>query len=388
MHYRTLGKTGINVSVLGFGCMRLPTLEQGAQLSFPNGPINREKAIHIIRRGIDAGINYVDTAYTYHEEEGEIVVGLALKDGYREKVTLVTKAPVRMDYFCETAHFDQYLDEQLERLGVDYVDVYLFHGLNANLWKEKVIGLNLIEKARAAQKAGKFKYLGFSFHDEPEVLKEIIDSGHFDMMLVQYNILDKANEEMIAYASEKGLGVAIMGPNNGGKLAGNPPEEMQQWLTDGRTNFVDLALKFVLSNPDISVALSGMGSEEMVDDNVALVSDGNLNRLTDTERERIQLIEAKFKELSDTICTMCKYCMPCPNEVNIPLIFAIVIRHQVYGNKEVAHWAYPNFGKVRWLPGKDATACCECGECEPKCPQNIPIIDQLKEAHRILTSSP
>lgn len=385
MHYRTLGNTRITTSVLGFGCMRLPTREQGDQFTFPHGPIDQEKAIHIIRKGIEAGINYIDTAYTYHEEEGEIIVGMALKDGYRKKVTLATKAPVRMDYFSKAEHFEKYLDDQLKRLGVDFIDIYLFHGINATLWEEKIKKFDLIERARRAQKEGKFKYLGFSFHDKPEVLKEIIDSNHFDMMLVQYNILDRANEEMIAYAAEKGLGVAVMGPNNGGKLAGEPPLEMQPWVTQGRTNFVDLSLKFVLSNQNVSVALSGMGSEKMVDDNVALVSDKNYDKLTDTENERIHLIEAKFKELSNTICTVCRYCMPCPNEVNIPLIFASVIRHQVYGNKKTATWAYANIGEVRWFPGKDATACLECGECESKCPQHIPIIDQLKEAHRILT---
>lgn len=379
MNYRNLGKTGIKVSVLGFGCMRLPTLKLGEPA------INREEAIRLIRKGIDSGINYIDTAYPYHAKESEVVVGLALKDGYREKVTLVTKCPVGLPDFTESTHYDEYLTKQLAKLDVEYIDFYLFHSINEHTFREKVLGLNLIERAQAAKEAGKIRHIGFSFHDKPEVLKEIIDTGHFELMLVQYNIIDQVNEEMLAYAAKNGLGVAIMGPIGGGRLAGTPPpKSMQQWLTEGQTNFVDLALKFVLSNPNVSVALSGMGSEEMVDENLRLVSKDNYSLLTSDEKERIQNIAIKFKELSDVVCTGCGYCMPCPNEVNIKEIFNLLIRYQIYGQIEDSKTTYAQIGKVHWLPGKDAAACIECEECLEKCPQNIPIIEQLKEAHQIL----
>ncbi|MFX0150118.1 MAG: aldo/keto reductase [Candidatus Hodarchaeota archaeon] len=380
MQYRQLGKTGIKVSALGFGCMRLPTLKPGAP------KIDRERAIKLIRSGIDAGINYIDTAYPYHREESEIVVGLALKDGYREKVTLVTKCPVGMSDFTDSTHYDKYLDEQLKKLDVEYLDFYLMHGINDKSFTEKVLGLNLIEKAKTAKEAGKIKHIGFSFHDKPEVLKKIIDTGHFDLMLVQYNIIDQVNEEMIAYAAEKGLGIAIMGPVGGGRLAGTPPESMYQWLSEGRKNFVDLALKFVFSNPNVSVALSGMGSDKMLQDNLLLTSRNDYNQLYADEKDRIDKIAIKFKELSDNVCTGCGYCMPCPNEVNIKEIFEFLIRYQVYGQTTDAKHMYAQIGNVRWLPGKNATACTECEECLEKCPQNIPIIDQLKGAHRILVS--
>ncbi len=381
MYYRNLGKTGLKVSVLGFGCMRLPTLEPGEPA------INREEAIQLIRKGIDSGINYIDTAYPYHGGESETVVGQALKDGYREKVTLVTKCPVGLPDFTEPAHYDKYLNEQLGKLDVDSLDFYLFHGINGKTFHEKVVGLNLIERAQAAKKAGKIRHIGFSFHDKAEVLKEIIDTGHFELMLVQYNIIDQVNEEMITYAAEKGLGVAIMGPVGGGRLAGDPPPEaMRQWLTEGRNYFVDLAFKFVLSNPNVSVALSGMGSEEMLLDNLSLVSNEKYNLLTSDEKDRIRNIATKFKELSDLVCTGCGYCMPCLNEVNIKQIFEFLIRFQVYGQKDDAKSMYSQIGKVRWSPGKDATACTECEECLEKCPQKIPIIEQLKDAHRILGS--
>ena len=379
MQYRNLGKIG-KTSALGFGCMRLPVVE-------PGGKINQEEAIKILRKGIDNGITYMDTAWTYHRGESEVVLGLALKDGYREKVTLVTKCPVGRQEFTKPEHFDEHLEEQLVRLNEKYLDVYLFHALNKKSYEEKVLGLNLIERAMKAKKAGKIKHLGFSFHDKPEVLKEIIDSGHFELMLVQYNIVDQVNHEMINYAGEKGLAVAIMGPVGGGRLAGEHlTDEMKKWLTPGRENFADLAFKFVLSNPNVSVALSGMGTEEMLDDNLRITSREDYDLLSEVEEESIDNIAARFKELCDNICTQCKYCQPCPNEVNISLIFAELQRYQIYGDRESAKRYYSMIGKVPWAPGKDATACVECGECLEKCPQSIEIIEQLKTAHEILGS--
>ncbi|MFW9959031.1 MAG: aldo/keto reductase [Candidatus Odinarchaeota archaeon] len=379
MQYRKLGKLGINVSALGFGCMRLPTAEEGK--------INREEAIRLIRKGIDNGINYVDTAWTYHRGESEVVLGLALKDGYRERVTLVTKCPVGRQEFTEPEHFDQHLHEQLERLNEDCVDFYLFHALNKKTFEEKVLGLNLIERALKAKEEGKIKHLGFSFHDAPEVLKEIIDSGYFELMLVQYNIVDQINHEMINYAGEKGLAVATMGSVGGGRLAGTSlPEEMKEWLTLGRENYVDLAFKFVLSNPNVSVALSGMGSDEMLNDNLSITSREDYDQLTTTEKESIGKISRRFKELCDLVCTQCKYCQPCPNEVSISYIFEQLQRYQIYGDQEKSKSYYSMIGKTPWAAGKDASACEECGECLEKCPQGIEIIEQLKKAHEILST--
>jgi predicted aldo/keto reductase-like oxidoreductase len=359
--------------------MRLPTVE--------GGKINREEAIRLIRKGIDNGINYVDTAWTYHGGESEVVLGLALKDGYREKVTLATKCPIGRKEFTEPEHYEEHLDEQLQRLDQDYVDFYLFHALNKKSFEEKVIGLNLIDRAQKAKEEGKIRHLAFSFHDKPEVLKEIIDSGHFELMLVQYNIVDQVNHEMINYAGEKGLAVAIMGPVGGGRLAGeNLPEEMKEWLTPGRTNFADLALKFVLSNPNVSVALSGMGSDEMLEDNLSIASRDDYDVLTEKEKESIDSIAKKFKELCDLMCTQCKYCEPCPNGVSISFIFDALQRYQIYGHRELGKRLYSLIGKMPWAAGKDASACEECGECLEKCPQGIEIIEQLAKAHEYLST--
>jgi predicted aldo/keto reductase-like oxidoreductase len=380
MQYRTLGKLGTKVSALGFGCMRFPKLE--------DGKINREETIRLIRKGIDNGINYVDTAWTYHGGESEVVLGLALKDGYRERVTLATKCPIGRKEFTESEHYDEHLNEQLQRLDEEYVDFYLFHALNKKSFEEKVIGLNLIDRALKAKERGKIRHLAFSFHDKPEVLKEIIDSGHFDLMLVQYNIVDQVNHDMINYAGEKGLAVAIMGPVGGGRLAGEDlPEEMRDWLSPGRTNYADLALKFVLSNPNVSVALSGMGSDEMLDDNLSITSRDDYDILTEKEKMLIENIAKKFKELCDLVCTQCKYCQPCPNEVNISFIFDALQRYQIYGHREQATNLYSLIGKTPWAAGKDASACEECGECLEKCPQGIEIIEQLAKAHAYLQTN-
>ncbi|MHA2427189.1 MAG: aldo/keto reductase [Candidatus Hermodarchaeia archaeon] len=380
MKYRKLGNISDKVSALGHGCMRLPTEGKA-------GKIKRKEAIELIRKGIDNGINYIDTAWTYHKGESEVVVGMALKDGYRDKVTLATKCPVGSKDFTEPEHFDKYLDEELTRLDTEYIDVYLFHALNKKVYEEKVLGLNLIERAMDAKKAGKFKHLGFSFHDTTEVLKELIDSGHFELMLVQYNIIDQVNHQMINYAGEKGLAVAIMGTVGGGRLGGSDlPDEMKMWLTPGRKNFADLAFKFVLSNPNVSVALSGMGFHEELDDNLYLTSREDYNIVSDNEQKAIEGIAAKFKELCDLVCTGCKYCEPCPNEVNISFIFKALQRYQIYGVKGQAKYLYSVIGNVPWAPGKNASACVECGECLEKCPQSIEIIEQLKKAHDNLCS--
>ncbi|MFW9807612.1 MAG: 4Fe-4S dicluster domain-containing protein [Candidatus Thorarchaeota archaeon] len=166
----------------------------------------------------------------------------------------------------------------------------------------------------------------------------------------------------------------------------NLPDEMKKWLTPGRENFANLAFKFVLSNPNVSVALSGMGSEEMLDDNLTINSRNDYDKPTEEEKKSIENIATRFKEMCDNICTQCKYCQPCPNEVNISFIFEAFQRYQIYGDQESAKRYYSLIGKAPWAPGKDASACEECGECLEKCPQNIEIIDQLKKSHEILSS--
>lgn len=373
MHHRTLGKTGIEVSILGFGVLRLPVKGRGK--------IDVEESIKIIRKSIDNGINFVDTAYNYHNKKSEIILGQALKDGYREKVTLMSKNPLWEVKKAED--FDRLLDEQLEKLGVEYLDIHLFHNINKKRYNEVIQEFNLFEKMKEAKKKGKIKHIGFSSHDKLKNIKKYIDENEFEVILVQYNFVDPINEEIIQYAQEKGLGVILMGPCGGGRLTNEPTEEMKQWLTKGKTNFSDLAFKFVWSNPNVDIALSGMSSEKMVDENIALASSDNY-QLNAEEKERLQKVAQKYKETYDLNCTQCGYCDDCPEEVNIKLIFKQLMVSRDPLKMHGARANYRGIGLAKRFPGKNALACVKCGECLEKCPQEIPIIDRLKEAHSIL----
>lgn len=376
MKYRKLGKTGIKTSVLGFGAMRLPT-------SKPDDPtsIIEDEAIKIIRQAIDGGVNYIDSAYVYHRGQSEVVVGKALKDGYREKVSIMTKNPVRMVEKPED--YDKFLNEELKRYDIEFIDVYLFHGLKVESFEEKVKKFDLLERAKAAKKEGKIKFIGFSSHDTQENVIKLIDTGEFEAILLQYNILDDSYNEAIEYAGKKEVGVCVMGPVAGGRLALEPPDELRDYLTPGKETFVDLAFKHVWSNPNISVALSGMGSVEMVKTNLELASAETIT-LTSEEKEKTKKINIVYKQLSDLICTQCGYCLPCEQEVNITYILKQLIHWRVYG-WDMAKRNYNIIGKAPFAPGKNASECIECGDCEDKCPQGIPIIEKLKEAHEILT---
>ena len=240
---------------------------------------------------------------------------------------------------------------------------------------------------KVAQASGKIKHIGFSCHDDNEHIQELIDLNVFEFMLVQYNLIDSSKKEIIQYAFEKGLGVGVMGPVGGGRLALEPTEEMAKWLSKGRDNFADLALKFVWSNPYIAVTLSGMSSEEMVDENITLASSDSY-LLTDEERDRCDKLARKFKEVYNLECTDCGYCEPCPQGVNIRGIFKLLQKSRNPLQLRMTRSKYRGIGKSKTLPGKNASACIECKECEEKCPQEIPITDRLKEAHAILTKDP
>jgi len=377
MHYRTLGKTGIKASILGFGAMRLPTTDPANAAS-----INEKEAIKIIRQGIDGGINYVDTAYVYHQQQSEVLLGKALQDGYREKVSIMTKNPVRM--VKKPEDYNTFLDEELERLQTDHIDVYLFHGLKMDSYKDKVLEFDLLERAKAAKAEGKIKHIGFSSHDTCENVIKLLDTDEFEVVLLQRNILDEKYTEAINHAGKKNIGVCVMGPVAGGRLALEPPEELVEHLTPGKKTFVDLAFKFVWSNPNVTVALSGMGTEDMVKTNLTLANSEQI-ALSPEEKQRTDVIGETYKRLSDLICTQCGYCMPCEQEVNITQILKQLIHWQVYG-WDMAKRYYNMIGNVPMFPGKNATGCIECGDCEEKCPQGIPIIESLKEAHETLAT--
>lgn len=380
MQYRPYGLTGIRTSILGYGAMRLPAL--------PDGKCDLEKSVPMLRRGLDLGINYIDSAYGYINGTSEVAVGQAIKGYERGRLHLATKIPVNEERNNRPELWRATLEECLRRFDSSYIDLILFHGLTYPVFETILTGTGkVLAEARKAQSEGLVRHICFSSHDEVENILKLVDTGEFAGMLVQYNYLDRHNEPAIARAAERGMGVTIMGPVAGGRLAipGGVLLDSEGML---EMKTPELALRFVWNNPGVSVALSGMNSLEMIEENAA--SAGKLGSLDDREQVQVQRLLEKNQKLADLYCTGCAYCMPCPNGVNIPENFRYMNWYRVWGLEEQARKFYSELNEqghwTAWgmVKGLKADACLECGECETKCPQNIHIIDQLQEVARTL----
>ncbi|MDF2881509.1 MAG: putative aldo/keto reductase [Clostridiaceae bacterium] len=375
MKYRKFGKTDFITSALGFGCMRLPVINGD------HGKIDEENSIKLIRYGIDNGINYIDTAYPYHNGMSEILVGKALKDGYREKVKLATKMPVWLMEKYED--FDKYFNEQLEKLDTEYVDLYLLHALNKERI-DKVVSLGVLEFLNEKVRQGKIKYVGFSFHDKLDVFKEIVDLYPWDFCQIQYNMLDEnyqAGMKGLKYAASKGLAVVIMEPLRGGLLAKTPSKEIMDVFKDGDENKSPAAwaLSWILNQPEVSVILSGMNDINQIKENIDTANTVEANSLCDKELNTMENVKSMFKKKMKVGCTACEYCMPCTVGINIPKNFSLYNFSSMYDDLE----SYSN--QYNSLDSKlKASACIECGKCEKACPQHLPIRSLLKEVNKAL----
>ena len=368
MQYRKFGKLNLKVSALGFGTMRLPTVGDDSK------NIDEKESIKMIRYAIENGLNYVDTAYPYHGGNCEILTGKALKEGYRNKTYLATKLPVWL--VNSKRDMDDKLNEQLKKLDTEYIDFYLFHSMNKESWGN-LLKFDPLDWAENKIKEGKIGYIGFSFHDEFSVFKEMIDYyDKWTFCQIQYNYLDinfQAGTRGLKYAADKGLAVIVMEPLRGGKLARLPVlvrgilEETGIERSD-----VEWGLQWVWNHPEVSLALSGMNTFEQVKQNIDYASRSGTNHLTKKEVEAIDKACKKFTELTPIQCTSCGYCLPCPNEVFIPQNLSIYNEAMLFGDVELARRKYSR------LQGK-ADLCIECNQCEPKCPQKLPIIDLLKQ---------
>lgn len=390
MKYRKMGSLDWEVSALGFGCMRLPTsgLFKKADENY---------SIEIIREGIDLGINYLDTAWTYHNGFSEKILGNALKDGYREKVHVATKLPT---FLVNTEQdFDRFLNSQLERLQLDYIDIYMFHCLNKFEFK-KIKRLNLIDKMEKARDEGKIKHIGFSFHDIFPVLKQIVDYYNWDTGQIQYNYMDtgiQATTDGLKYLHEKGITVVIMEPLKGGLLV-NPTKEVSRILekAENQRTPVDWALQFLWDRPEVSVVLSGMNSRQQVVDNCESADRSGVNSLTQNDRITIQKITKVFKRGILVPCTGCGYCEPCPAGVSIPTNFGMMNNMVAGGNsipdKLFRRQIQRDYRRLaqskeeRERTGKEGSSllCIGCGTCIPKCPQSINIPEELKKVNDII----
>ncbi|MGN1127985.1 MAG: aldo/keto reductase [Candidatus Flemingiibacterium sp.] len=361
MQYREF-VDGIKVSALGYGCMRFQT---------ENDQIIEDKAIAQLRYAIDHGVNYVDTAFGYHKGMSEVVVGKALRDGYREKVYLADKMPVWMVEKPED--FDRLFNIQLERLGTDHIDFYLLHSLGKDTFENRVKKFGLMEKMRELKKSGKVRYIGFSFHDSNAVFHEIVDAYEgCDFCQIQYNYIDTNNQagtEGLEYAYSKGLKVVIMEPLLGSGLV-NLPENVRAALPNG-ANPVQIALDFLWSRPEVGVVLSGMTLQQHVEDNLRYADESRVGKLTESELDC--LVRAKAIRDGNLIvpCTGCEYCMPCPGGLNIPGIFRIY-------NKTAPALKLDPKPEYEALDVR-ADSCLGCGHCEDICPQHIKIRDMMAD---------
>jgi predicted aldo/keto reductase-like oxidoreductase len=232
-----------------------------------------------------------------------------------------------------------------------------------------------------AKDQGLIKHICCSFHAGNDDLMKIVDTGFYESITLQYNMLDRQLEEGIARAHEKGMGVVVMGPVGGGRL-GVDSEVLGQ-LVPGVQRIPELAMRFVLSNPNVSIALSGMSTMQQVEENIATANDPN--SLSDEELQAIGEHLIRLQKMAELYCSGCGYCKPCPNEVNIPHIFGLYNTARVYGLWQPAVEGYNQIGKNPWIPGKTGDACVECGQCEEKCPQHLQISKQLAEAHSAFT---
>jgi predicted aldo/keto reductase-like oxidoreductase len=376
MKFRKFGNLKWRVSALGFGAMRLPVSGEDAS------EVDEPEAIDMIRHAIDQGVNYVDTAYTYHEKKSEKVVGKALSDGYRKKVRLATKLP---SWLVEKPDdFDRFLDEQLARLQADHIDFYLLHALNSTYWP-KLRDWNILNWAEKAIADGRIHHLGFSFHDEFEVFKNIVDAyDRWTFCQIQYNLMDieyQAGTKGLEYAASKGLAVVVMEPLRGGQLTQKVPQSVEKiWQGSAvQRTPADWALQWVWSRPEVSVVLSGMSTMQQVSQNLASADRSGAGMLSGEELVLVDKVRDEYRRLAPIPCTHCKYCMPCPNGVEIADILKYYNDALIYENPRAPRFLYSN------LPNdKRADKCVECFECEEKCPQGIPISEQLKKAHALL----
>jgi uncharacterized protein len=376
MQFRSLGSTGFRISALGYGSMRLP---------MQDNQVDEAAAIAVIHRAFELGVNYIDTAQFYHDGHSEIVVGKALRAwgertgrDWRQEIWLSTKN-WKSDQPADI--WREQLDEQLKKLAVDYIDVYHMHGIGWQVFEEHISKPGkALEAALQAKAEGLIRHIAFSFHDTPEALAKLINTGCYEVVTLQYNLLDRANEPGIALAHEKGMGVVVMGPVGGGRL-GAPSPEIQALIPGHSNSSAEAALRFVLANPGVSCAISGMSDLAMVEENTATAS--REEPLSDAERAAIAAQLDEKKRLAELYCTGCKYCLPCPNGVNIPRNFRAMNTLRVYGLRDHAREIYRSMN-AEHENNMPASACVECGQCEPKCPQHIPIIEQLRETDRTL----
>lgn len=383
MRYRKLGKTELDVSILGFGAMRLPMVGDPSGLAGfdPKILIDEERADKMVHHALDQGINYFDTAYGYHGGKSEAYIGKILRS-YRTKVMIASKLPVWN--IEKTEDFERIFSEQLAKLQTDYLDVYLIHALNSIHWS-RMKDFGVLEFLDGLKSSGRIRCVGFSFHDEIKVFKQIIDAYDWDVTQIQYNFYDQdyqAGKEGMKYAANRGIGVIAMEPLRGGKLVDKIPAEAQA-IWDGaaiKRSPVEWAMRWVWNHPEIATVLTGSSSLEQLMDHTRIIKDAAPNSLKPEELAMFDRVRSIYRTLLKVDCTSCAYCMPCSNGIDIPQNFQLYNDTYLFKDPEFNAFFYNNM----MSENQRAAACIECMECMDKCPQNIDIVTELKEAAKVL----
>jgi hypothetical protein len=371
MLYRRAPKTGDDLSILGFGCMRLPmTL----------GRIDETRATRQVRSAIDAGVNYIDTALPYHAGQSEPFVGRALRDGYREKVRVATKLPPWS--VQSAADMEGVLCSQLDKLATDRIDYYLLHALDGRAWR-KLDRLGVTSFLDAAKAGGRIGFAGFSFHGDRDAFGEILDAYDWDFCQIQYSYLDERNHagtDGLRRAADKGLAVIVMEPLRGGNLTGKIPKAVQE-IWDGapiRRTPAEWALRWVWDHPEVTCVLSGMNREEHIAENLRLARVAEAGSLTPAERAVVERARDAYFAMTKVDCTGCRYCMPCPHGVDIPQCFELYNSVYMFPEVKTTRFMYPlRLNGFTDDPGF-ASRCTKCLKCVKKCPQKLPIPDLLE----------
>ena len=371
MKYRTMGKLGIQASAFGLGCMRFNGPASGDSI------IDEQKAISLIRRAIDGGVTYLDTAYVYLDKTSEIVLGKALQDGYRDRVTIATKMP------CEAVHnrseMQALLDEELRKLQTDHIDFYLMHGINREKW-EYFKSIGAPEFFDDMKKAGKIRYKCFSFHGPYDEYAYILQDYDWDMVQLQYNFMDihnQAGTRGVELAGTLGIPVVIMEGLLGGRLAKAPANV--QALYDAfpvRRSPVEWAFRWLCNRPEIAVVLSGCNEADQIDENLRIFDTVGNGIMSDDELRLMDQVRAAYISRTKIGCTGCRYCMPCPNGVNIPGVFSVWNNVSLYDMDPSTNW---DLRRIR-ENNNGADHCIGCGACEAACPQHLSIIESLQTA--------
>jgi len=376
MKYRTMGKLGIQASAFGLGCMRFNGPASG------DSTIDEQKAVSLIRRAIDGGVTYIDTAYVYLDKTSEIVLGKALLDGYRDRVTIATKVPP--DLVNSRADLERILSEELEKLQTDHIDFYLMHAMNREKW-EHMKSIGAPEFFDEMKREGKIRYKCFSFHGPYEEFEYILNDWDWDMCQIQYNFMDVNNQagtRGLELAGSKGIPVVIMEGLLGGRLASAP--DNVQALYDAfpvKRSPVEWAFRWLCNHPEVGVVLSGCNEAEQIDENLRIFDTVETGVMSPEELKLMDNVREAYISRTKIGCTGCRYCMPCPNGVNIPGIFSVWNNWSLYNADPKTDWMF----RIIREKNNGADNCVSCAACEAACPQHLNIIESLVSAWSDLT---